>query len=100
VKIPWSSQAKRRFIEKLGRSEKYGKRRQITFRIGPLAERKLEQVAALYHLRSSAYVKALLYKDLGIFDEALDGRRRRTTDASRKVLTAELDPETGEYIEN
>ncbi len=55
--------------------EKYGKRRQITFRIGPLAQEKLEQVAELFNLKPSQYVKALLYKDLGIFNEALDRRR-------------------------
>jgi len=60
----------------LGHSEKYGKRRQITFRIGELAQDRLEQVAKLYNLKPSQYVKALLYKDLQIFDEPLDQRRR------------------------
>lgn len=56
--------------------EKYGKRRQISFRIGSLAQERLKQVAALFNLKPSQYVKALLYKDLGIFNEPLDQRRR------------------------
>jgi hypothetical protein len=60
----------------LGALEKYGKRRQITFRIGPIAQERLQRVAELFNLRPSQYVKALLYKDLGIFNETLDQRRR------------------------
>jgi hypothetical protein len=30
----------------------------------------------LFNLKPSEYAKAILYKDLGIFDEALDQRRR------------------------
>jgi len=56
--------------------EKYGKRRQVTFRIGPLAKERLEETAELFNLNPSQYVKALLYKDLGIFNEPLDQRRR------------------------
>ncbi|MEM2911595.1 MAG: hypothetical protein QW146_03735 [Candidatus Bathyarchaeia archaeon] len=57
-------------------SEKYGKRRQITFRIGPLAEDRLRQVAALFNMKPSEYAKAVLYRDLGVFNEPLDQRRR------------------------
>lgn len=57
-------------------SEKYGKRRQISFRIGPVAEDRLQRAAALFNLKPSQYVKALLYKDLGVFNEPLDMRRR------------------------
>lgn len=60
----------------MGYPEKYGKRRQITFRIGQLAQERLQQIARLYNLKPSQYVKALLYKDLQIFDEPLDQRRR------------------------
>ena len=60
----------------MGSSEKYGKRRQITFRIGPVAEERLRQVADLFDMKPSQYVKSLLYKDLGIFNEALDKRKR------------------------
>ena len=60
----------------MGSSEKYGKRRQITFRIGPAAQERLEQVAALFDKRPSEYAKAVLYRDLGIFNEPLDQRKR------------------------
>ncbi|MFQ5759285.1 MAG: hypothetical protein ACE5IF_06370 [Candidatus Bathyarchaeia archaeon] len=63
-------------MEKMGYPEKYEKRRQITFRLGPLAQDRLKQVASLFNLRPAQYVKALLYKDLGIFNEPLDQRRR------------------------
>lgn len=56
--------------------EKYGKRRQITFRIGPIAEDKLRQVAALFGMKASEYAKAILYRDLGVFNESLDQRKR------------------------
>jgi hypothetical protein len=63
-------------MEKLSMDEKYGKRRQITFRIGPIAEDKLRQVAALFNMKPSEYAKAVLYRDLGVFNESLDQRRR------------------------
>jgi hypothetical protein len=56
--------------------EKYGKRRQVSFRITELAQEKLEQVAALFNLEPSQYAKAVLYRDLGIFTEPLDHRKR------------------------
>ena len=39
--------------------EKYGKRRQITFRIGPLMQERLEQAAALFNMKPTEYVKAV-----------------------------------------
>jgi len=63
-------------MEKLSMDEKYGKRRQITFRIGPIAEDKLRQVAALFDKKPSEYAKAVLYRDIGVFNEALDQRKR------------------------
>jgi hypothetical protein len=59
----------------MGSDEKYGKRRQITFRIGPLAQERLKQAAALFNMKPTEYAKAILYKDLAIFDEPLDQRR-------------------------
>ena len=53
------------------------KRHQISFRIDPAAKEKLEKVARLFNLSPSQYVKALLYKDLGIFHIPIDRRRRR-----------------------
>lgn len=56
-------------------SRRTSKRRQVTFRIGPSAYERLQKVALLFNMRESEYVKALLYKDLGIFHEPLDRRR-------------------------
>ena len=55
--------------------EKYGKRRQITFRIGPIAQDRLERAAELFDMKPGQYAKALLYKDLGVFNEPLDRRK-------------------------
>jgi hypothetical protein len=63
-------------MEKMSPPDKYGKRRQITFRIGPLAEDRLRQVAALFNMKPAEYAKAVLYRDLAIFNEPLDQRRR------------------------
>ena len=52
------------------------KRYQITFRISKLAKERLQMVAELFNMRPSQYVKALLYKDLGLFQEPIDRRRR------------------------
>ena len=60
----------------MGIDEKYGKRRQITFRIGPICQDRLKQAAALFSMKPSEYAKAVLYRDLGIFNEPLDQRRR------------------------
>jgi hypothetical protein len=60
----------------MGNSEKYGKRRQVTFRIGPLCEERLAQAAKLFNLKPTQYAKAVLYLHLGIFNEPLDQRRR------------------------
>jgi len=83
--------AKHGGMEKLGIDEKYGKRRQITFRIGPVAQNRLEQAAALFDMKPSEYAKAVLYKDLGVFNEPLDQRRR--TWKQRKEKLEELDEE-------
>jgi hypothetical protein len=56
--------------------EKYGKRRQITFRIGPFLQERLEQAAALFNMKPTEYAKAVLYQHLGVFNEPLDRRRR------------------------
>jgi len=74
--------------------DKYGKRRQITFRIGPLAEDRLRQVAALFHMKPSEYAKAVLYRELGIFNEPLDQRRRSWRRKTANAAAAETDVET------
>jgi len=72
-------------------SEKYGKRRQVTFRIGPLCQEKLEQVAALFNMKPTEYIKAILYRDLQIFDESLDMRRRSHKQRRKRELMKEDD---------
>ena len=83
-------------------SEKYGKRRQITFRIGPIAEDKLCQVAALFDMKPSEYAKAVLYRDLGVFNESLDQRKRSWRQKKKQQLQEEefdFDSETEEDSE-
>ncbi len=63
-------------MEKMDAYEKHGKRRQITFRITPLVEERLRQAAELFNLRPAQYAKAVLYRDLGLFQEPIDQRRR------------------------
>jgi len=64
--------------------EKYGKRIQVTFRITETAYDRLQQVAELFGFRNpSQYVKALLYKDLQLFTEPVDMRRRTIAQTRR-----------------
>jgi hypothetical protein len=63
-------------MEKMSPPDKYGKRRQITFRIGPIAEDRLKQVAVLFNMTPAQYAKAIIYRDLGVFNEPLDQRKR------------------------
>jgi hypothetical protein len=57
--------------------EKYGKRIQITFRITENAAERLKQTAELFNFKNpSQYVKAMLYRELGLFTEPVDMRRR------------------------
>ena len=74
----------------MGIDEKYGKRRQITVRIGPVCQDRLKRAAALFNMKPSEYAKAVLYRDLGIFDEPLD-QRRRTWKQKKKQLLSEDD---------
>jgi len=60
----------------LGISEKYGKRIQITFRITAVAMDRLERASALFRMTPGEYTKAVLYRDLGVWEEPLDQRRR------------------------
>jgi hypothetical protein len=64
-------------MENLSLDDKYGKRRQVTFRLGPIAQERLEQTSELFHMKPTEYVKALVYKDLGIFNESPDLRRKK-----------------------
>jgi len=72
-------------------AEKYGKkRRQVSFRISELAETRLRQNAALFELPPSEYAKAVLYRDLGVFGEPLD-RRRRSFQRRRRAEEKDLE---------
>ena len=76
-------------------SREKGKRRQITFRITPLAEERLKQASFLFHLTPAQYAKAVLYKDLGLFQEPIDRRKTRPK-RRRGVLTWEREREEEE----
>jgi len=82
----------------MGPDEKYGKRRQITFRIGPLAQERLKQTAALFNMKPCEYAKAILYRDLAIFDEPLDQRRHAWKQKKRQSENEPIDK--GELQEN
>ena len=56
----------------------HGKRRiQICFRITETAWHRLVEVAGLFEMEESGYAKACLYKDLGVWTERLDYRKKR-----------------------
>lgn len=57
-------------------------RKQLCFRIGPIATDRLDQVAQLFDMKPSQYVKALLYRELGVFNEPLDRRKSRRVNKS------------------
>jgi len=65
-------------------SDKYGPRRQITFRLGPVAQEKLEQASELFHMKPTEYAKAVLYRDLGVFNESPDLRRKKQKRKAKK----------------
>lgn len=52
-------------------------RRQYCIRIGALADERLKQVSQMFDMQPTTYLKAVIYKDLGIFNEPLDRRKRR-----------------------
>jgi len=57
--------------------DKKRNRKQLCFRIGPVVADRLRQVAEMFDMKPGQYVKALLYKDLGVFNEPLDRRKSR-----------------------
>jgi len=68
----------------LGKDEKYGKRMQVSFRITEVAKDRLEQVSRMFNMEGGEYAKAVLYRDLGIFSEPLDRRKRSWRQKKRK----------------
>lgn len=77
----------------MGNSKLHEKRRQISFRITEIAEDRLQKAAALFDMEPALYAKAVLYKDLGVFTEPLDQRRRNW---KRKQRAQETDDYTFE----
>ena len=73
----------------MGIDEKYGKRIQITFRITPVAMDRLERAAGLFRMTPGEYTKAVLYRDLGVFEEPLDQRRRAWKHKKKQQLVEE-----------
>jgi len=73
----------------LGYAEKYGKRIQITFRITPVAMDRLERASALFRMTPGEYTKAVLYRDLGVWEEPLDQRRRAWKHKKKQQLIEE-----------
>jgi histone deacetylase complex regulatory component SIN3 len=56
----------------------HGKRRiQICFRITPRAWERLIEVSRLFEMSYTDYAKAILYKDLGVWTERLDYRKKK-----------------------
>ena len=53
------------------------KRTQISFRLTERAYIRLKQVAELFNMEPCQYVKAVLYRELGLYQEPVDQRRRR-----------------------
>jgi len=61
------------------------KRVQISFRLTELAWERLNQVAELFNMEPSTYAKAVLYRDLGLFQEPVDQRSRRWRKKQRNL---------------
>ena len=56
----------------------HGKRRiQICYRVTERAWARLRELAQLFQMQEAEYCKAVLYKDLGIWTERLDYRKKR-----------------------
>jgi hypothetical protein len=53
------------------------KRIQISFRLTERAFFRLKQCSDLFNMEPSQYVKAVLYRELGLYEEPVDQRRRR-----------------------
>ena len=56
--------------------EKHGKQHLVALRVSPKAMERLKQISQLYHLKPGSYMKAVLYRDLGLWDELMDLRRK------------------------
>lgn len=86
-------------------SKDHEKRRQITYRISEVAEDRLQRAASLFNMKPAEYAKAVLYRDLGVFDEPLDKRRRRYKEKQRlqeeeedKMFSEDIEPTKEESL--
>ena len=52
------------------------RRLQVCFRVTEKAWERLVQTARLFEMRESEYAKAVVYRDLGVYGERIDRRRR------------------------
>ena len=66
-------------MENLSISDKYGKRRQITFRLGPRAQERLAEVANLFNLNPSEYAKRVIYRisEFSTSPQIYEGKREK-----------------------
>jgi hypothetical protein len=65
--------------------DKKEKRTQISFRLTERAYYRLKQCADLFNMESSQYAKAVLYRELGLYEEPVDQRRRRWLKKKREL---------------
>lgn len=61
----------------LDESQRHGKPHQVIFKISPFAFKVLEETAALFTMNPNRYVKTILYRDLGLYHESMDQRRKK-----------------------
>jgi histone deacetylase complex regulatory component SIN3 len=56
----------------------HGKRRiQVCFRVTEKAWERLTEIAYLFEMEQSEYAKAVLYRDIGVWTERLDYRKKK-----------------------
>lgn len=78
AKSPMNSAGVKPHTQRMGLLKAHGKRRiQICFRITENAWERLTLISRLFEMTESDYTKAVLYKDLGIWTERLDYRRKK-----------------------
>lgn len=78
VKLSMDSAGTHRKNENVRLLKDHGKQRiQICFRITEVAYHRLLEVSKLFEMSDANYAKAVLYKDLGVWTERLDYRRKK-----------------------
>jgi hypothetical protein len=78
VRFPMNNAGVRPRVQRMSLFRDHGKRRiQICFRITEKAWERLTLISQLFQLSESDYCKATVYKDIGVWTERLDYRRKR-----------------------